>query len=94
MTDPHQALEDAGVQADLISPEEEHVQGMEHEEKGDSFPVDISLKKANLDDYDGLLLPGGVVNPDKLRSKLNCIEQFLSGALPAGQGAGDRAGLP
>jgi protease I len=74
MTDPREALQKAGAQADLISPEERKVQGMEHDEKGDTFKVDVVLKQANPDDYDGLLLPGGVANPDKLRANLYAVK--------------------
>ncbi len=68
MVKPREALEAAGAQTELISPEEEKVQGWNHDEKGESFPVDKALRLARAEDYDGLLLPGGVANPDKLRT--------------------------
>jgi protease I len=84
MTKPREALEDAGAHADLISPEKGKVQGMQHDEKGDSFSVDIVLKKANPDDYDGLLLPGGVANPDKLRANPDAVK-FVKSFVDAGK---------
>jgi protease I len=67
MTAPRKALDDAGAETTLISPKSGQVQGMNHHEKGDRFPVDQELKSANPNDYDALLLPGGVANPDQLR---------------------------
>ncbi len=65
---PRQALEAAGAKTFLISPETSEVQGWNHVEKADMFPVDCSLDEANASDYDALLLPGGVINPDRLRT--------------------------
>ncbi|WP_419419229.1 type 1 glutamine amidotransferase domain-containing protein [Legionella sp. D16C41] len=65
---PRQALEKAGAQTVLVSPEKEKVQGWNHDEKGDYFDVDLSLDDAKADDFDALLLPGGVQNPDHLRT--------------------------
>jgi protease I len=84
MTKPREALEDAGAEADLISPEKGKVQGMQHDEKGDSFSVDIVLKEANPDEYDGLLLPGGVANPDKLRANPDAVK-FVKSFVDAGK---------
>lgn len=64
---PRKALEKEGATTYLISPEDEFVQGWNHLEVGDTFTVDVPLNEANAADYDALLLPGGVVNPDKLR---------------------------
>ena len=63
---PREALEKAGAKTVIISPEKK-VQGWNHMEKGDVFTVDVLLNEASADDYDALLLPGGVVNPDTLR---------------------------
>lgn len=68
MTEPRKALEAAGAKTDLISPVEGKVQGMNHDEKGDKFPVEAPLQSADASKYDALLLPGGVANPDKLRT--------------------------
>jgi protease I len=84
MTEPRQALKSAGAQADLISPEHQQVQGMQHEKPGDKFSVDISLNQANPDDYDGLVLPGGVANPDKLRTNPDAVK-FVKSFVDAGK---------
>lgn len=68
MTEPRKALEDAGAKIDLISPAREKVQAAKHHDKGDKFPVDVPLNGARPGDYDALLLPGGVANPDQLRT--------------------------
>ncbi len=67
MTEPRKALEQAGAKVDLIAPEKDQVQGMNHDEKGSKFPVDRKLETVSASEYDALLLPGGVANPDKLR---------------------------
>jgi len=74
LTKPKKALEDAGAQADIVSPAGRTVRGWEETKWGKTFPVNVSLKKANPDDYDALLLPGGVMNPDKLRCDPNVLE--------------------
>ncbi|KTD25198.1 MULTISPECIES: type 1 glutamine amidotransferase domain-containing protein [Legionella] len=65
---PRKALQKEGAETFLISPEKEFVQGWNHLEVGDTFTVDVPLKEASAEDYDALLLPGGVINPDKLRT--------------------------
>jgi protease I len=67
LTDPREALEKDGAKTDLVSPESGKIQAMQHDEKGDRFDVDVELESANPDDYDALVLPGGVANPDTLR---------------------------
>jgi protease I len=67
MTEPRKALEKAGAQCSLISPANGEVQGMNHSEKGGRFPVEVPLETAKAADYDAILLPGGVANPDRLR---------------------------
>jgi len=67
MTGPRTALEEAGAVTILISPKSGEVQGWNHHDKGDRFHVDQELKSAAADNYDALLLPGGVANPDQLR---------------------------
>jgi protease I len=65
---PRAALEEAGAETELVSPERDEIWAWNEHEKGDSFPVDVQLKNASPDEYDALLLPGGVMNPDKLRT--------------------------
>ena len=67
MTDPRKALEEAGAATDLISPSQGKVKGWQHTQWGDEFTVDVPLSQADAEDYDALVLPGGVMNPDKLR---------------------------
>lgn len=74
MTEPRKALEQAGAETVLISPEKGKVKGWEHKDWGDSFPVDLDLSQADADEFDALLLPGGVTNPDKLRMIPEAIE--------------------
>ncbi len=85
MTGPREALENAQAQTDLISPQDQTVQGMNHDERGDSFTVDVSVERANPDDYDGLVLPGGVANPDHLRTNpdaVNFVKSFVEAGKP------------
>ena len=67
LTDPWKAVEDAGGSAELISLEEGSVQAFNHLDKADTFPVDHTVAEADAARYDGLVLPGGVANPDNLR---------------------------
>lgn len=67
LTEPRKALEDAGAKTTLISLKPGEIKGWQHTEWGDTFPVDQLVDDANADDYDALLIPGGVMNPDKLR---------------------------
>lgn len=74
MTKPREALDAAGAQTVVISPGAERVQGMNHHDKADSFPVDVKLEQANPNDFDALHLPGGVANPDALRMNPQAVE--------------------
>lgn len=73
MTEPRQALKEAGAITHLISPEKQ-VTGWHHDQKGDDFPVDVLLESADDQKYDALLLPGGVFNPDQLRLNPKAID--------------------
>lgn len=68
LTSPKQALEEAGAETHIVSPKRGKVKGWEHTQWGQEFAVDVVIDQANADDYDALLLPGGVMNPDKLRT--------------------------
>jgi protease I len=81
---PKQALEDAGAQTDIISPSSDKVKGWNHTEWGDEFRVSVPLGKAKSNDYDALLLPGGVMNPDKLRRNPQALE-FVKAFFDAGK---------
>src|ERR1700687_1725344 len=67
MTKPREALQQAGAETTLIAPHHGQVQGWNHDEKGDKFPVDKTLDSVSAKDYDAYLQPGGVMNPDTLR---------------------------
>jgi protease I len=64
---PWEAVEGAGADVELIAPEEGEAQAFNHLDKGDTFDVDRTVSEADPSDYDGLVLPGGVANPDNLR---------------------------
>ena len=76
MTSPRQALEAAGATCVLISPKEGEVHGFKHHDKAETFKVDLPLAKADAGDYDGVLLPGGVINGDALRVETKA-QQFV-----------------
>jgi protease I len=73
MTDPRNALESAGAETTLIAPAPGKVKGWEHTRWGNEFAVDIALDQASPADYDALLLPGGVMNPDHLRMNPDAV---------------------
>src|SRR5579871_5061554 len=68
MTEPRHALDEAGAKTVLVAPHGGAVKGWKSTEWGDQFPVDETLDQAHPDQFDALLLPGGVMNPDKLRT--------------------------
>jgi protease I len=74
LTEPKKAMEQAGAVTHIVSPNKDQVKGWNHTEWGDVFPVDVVLDQANPDDYDALLLPGGVMNPDKLRRNERALQ--------------------
>ena len=85
LTEPKKALEQAGAQTKIISPQRGQVKGWQHTDWGDEFPVDVPLEQANPDNYDALLLPGGVMNPDKLRinkQALRFVRMFFDDGKP------------
>lgn len=74
LTSPKQALEEAGATTYIISPKRDKVKGWEHTKWGQEFPVDVAIEQANANNYDALLLPGGVMNPDKLRINKSAVQ--------------------
>ena len=84
MTEPRKALEEAGAETQIVSPLQGEVQGWKHFDHADKFPVDVTLETADPDDYDALLLPGGVANPDQLRMNPDAVE-FVRGFVDAGK---------
>src|SRR5438105_11965 len=73
LVDPRKALDEAGAETKIVSPQKDRVRGWKHTEWGDELPVDVALERAQPDDFDALLLPGGVMNPDKLRMQPKAI---------------------
>jgi protease I len=73
LTEPWKAVEDAGGRPELISLEEGEVQAFNHLDKGDTFRADRAVADADASAYDGLVLPGGVANPDFLRADKNAV---------------------
>lgn len=74
LTKPWSAIENAGGEAVLVSPEEGKVQAFHHLDRADEFDVDVTSRKADVNDYSALVLPGGVANPDKLRMDSDSVE--------------------
>ena len=84
MTEPREALDEAGAATKIVSPVEGEVEGWNHFDKGDKFSVDVPLADAKADDFDALLLPGGVANPDQLRMKPEAVD-FVRSFFDAGK---------
>ena len=79
LMDPRESLKTAGYAVDVVSPEAGSIRGWKGKDWGDSVAVDVALADADAKDYDALVLPGGVINPDKLRmdaAALNFIRAF------------------
>ncbi len=71
---PKEAVEKAGATAHIISPESGEIKGWDTDDWGDKFKVDVKLEDAKAEDYNALILPGGVINPDKLRINEKALE--------------------
>lgn len=85
LTSPKQALEEAGATVEIISPQKQKVKGWDHDHWSIELNVDKNIDDANADDYDAIVLPGGVLNPDKLRTNKKAVEfaqQFLEEGKP------------
>jgi protease I len=74
MVQPRTALKQAGAETFIVSPEKDEVQGWNHFDKGERFNVDVNLDEAKPEDFDALLLPGGVANPDQLRANPKAVQ--------------------
>lgn len=74
LTKPKQAFEAAGAQTHIVSLKGDRVQGWNHFDKADFFSVDVPIEQVNANDYDALLLPGGVANPDQLRTNEQAVQ--------------------
>src|ERR1700722_12371384 len=84
MTEPRMALDKTGAKTFVVSPQNGVVRSWQHTDWGEDFPVDIPLDKAKPDDFDALLLPGGVLNPDKLRMEPKAVA-FVKALFEAGK---------
>ncbi|MET0291829.1 MAG: type 1 glutamine amidotransferase domain-containing protein [Steroidobacteraceae bacterium] len=85
LVEPRKALQDAGAHVAVVSPSEGEVQGWKHFDKADRVKVDVVLRDAKADDYDALMLPGGVANPDQLRllpEAVSFIRAFFDAGKP------------
>lgn len=74
LTEPWEAVEQAGGTPRLVSTQSGRLQAFNHLDKADTFPVDVEVKDAKVDDYVGLVLPGGVANPDHLRMSSDAVK--------------------
>lgn len=74
LMDPRQAFKDAGFDVDVVSVKAGSIRAWKDKDWGDSVPVDVELSKASPEDYDALVLPGGVINPDKLRMEPAAVD--------------------
>jgi protease I len=87
LTEPWKALERAGAELELLSTKRGKVQAFNHLDKADTFPVDKVVSEADPTDYDGLVLPGGVANPDQLRMNedaVRFVRTFFEQGKPVG----------
>src|SRR3954464_12566676 len=87
LTEPWKAVQQAGATPELISVEDGEVQAFNHLDKADTFDVDKTVSEADASDYDGLVLPGGVANPDFLRTDEDAasfVPDFFAQAKPVG----------
>jgi len=84
LTEPRKALREAGAETEVVSPVQGTVKGWNFKDWGDEVPVDTPLDEADPDDYDALVLPGGVMNPDKLRMNPRAI-QFVKSFFQSGK---------
>ena len=84
---PQRALKDAGATVHVVSPKSGAIRGWDETDWGDEVPVDVELSEARPEDYDGLVLPGGQINPDKLRLEPAAV-QFVRAFFEAGKPVG------
>ncbi|HYZ61377.1 MAG TPA: type 1 glutamine amidotransferase domain-containing protein [Acetobacteraceae bacterium] len=84
MTEPRKALDQAGAKTTLVSPKDRQVRGWQFTDWGDEFPVDQPLAQARPEAFDAILLPGGVINPDKLRMDERAVG-FVKAFVDAGK---------
>lgn len=84
---PKKALEEAGAQTTVVSLKSGEIKGWNQQNWGEKIPVDMTVDQANVEDFDALMLPGGVMNPDKLRMNDNAVQfarDFVDSGKPVG----------
>jgi protease I len=74
MTKPREALDEAGAETKIVSLKADKIQGMNHGDKGDKFDVDLTLDQARPEEFDALLIPGGLYNPDVMRTQEKALQ--------------------
>lgn len=84
LTSPKKALEQAGANVHIVSPQENKVKAWKDDNWSIELPVDVTLRQANADDYDAIVVPGGVINPDKMRRNSRCVD-FVQHFLETGK---------
>lgn len=87
LTSPKKALEEAGATVHIVSPQKGKVKAWNHDHWSIELPVDVNITEADADNYDGLVIPGGVINPDKMRLSKDCVDfanSFLLEGKPIG----------
>jgi len=87
LTSPKKALEEAGATVHIVSPQKNKVKAWDHDHWSIELPVDVNISQADPDNYDSLMIPGGVINPDKMRLNKDCVEfarAFLEEHKPVG----------
>jgi protease I len=87
LTEPLKAVREAGAEVELLAPEAGEIQAFNHLDKGDTFTAEKAVGEADPGSYDGLVLPGGVANPDQLRTEKAAIE-FVQAFFKAGKPVG------
>ena len=87
LTSPLDALKEAGATVHIVSPQQEKVKAWDKDHWSIELPVDVNVAEANPNDYDALMIPGGVINPDKMRINKDCVafaQRFLEEGKPVG----------
>lgn len=84
LVEPRKALEEAGARTSIVSPKSDKIKAWDHTEWGNEYEVDVPLDEAKSEDFDALMIPGGVMNPDKLRMERKAV-RFVKDFLDAGK---------
>jgi protease I len=85
LTSPMKAMQDAGAKVEIVSPQKKTVKAWAHDHWSIEIPVDVQIGDADVDNYDALFIPGGVLNPDQLRTNPDCVDfaqQFIEEQKP------------